>query len=323
MFSSSSSKRTLLFVGALVSILVAGCAAETTPETDDVEVASPVASVSPEAVDKSGRSLGCGQSLTNEQSTIAAEILRLVNVERTSRGMAPFSGDACLANVATGYSETMSRTPACLNAGAGCTHDLDGTPRSRFDRANLGYTYFGENIYVGWPVTDPYAYARGAVNWWMNSPGHRANILGNFTHLGVGVTRAGDHVYAVQDFASFIASNGQNPGSQPTPPPSTGQGNGVAIAFALPTRSWGRWYGGGVANAEQQALSGCRAHDASCQMAVSRPSGCVAVWAGSNGWGSGAGSTLSEANGYAQQWCQRSAQNCTAVTALCADGSGS
>jgi uncharacterized protein YkwD len=317
MFSFATQRKTL-FAFAFVSMSVAGCAAETTPATDDVEVGSPVTSVDPEAVDKSGRSLTCGQSLTNEQSTIAAEILRLVNIERTNRGMRPFTGDACLANVATGYSKTMSRTSACLDASAGCNHDLDGSVQSRLDRANLGYTNYGENIYTAWPVTDAYAYARGAVTWWMNSPGHRANILGNFTHLGVGVTRAGDHVYAVQDFASF--SGAQNP---PSTPPSSGQGNGVAIAFALQSRSWARWYGGGQANAEQRALSSCRSRDASCQNAVSRPSGCVAVWAGTNGWGSGAGSSLAEANQYAQQWCQKYASNCTAVTALCADGSGS
>ncbi|HRY84556.1 MAG TPA: CAP domain-containing protein [Candidatus Cloacimonadota bacterium] len=41
------------------------------------------------------------------------------------------------------------------------------------------------------------------VQGWMESPGHRANILSpDFTHLGVGVVTKGDKLWATQNFAS-------------------------------------------------------------------------------------------------------------------------
>jgi len=68
-------------------------------------------------------------------------------------------------------------------------HDDPGTGTSVVDRIratgyldSAGSWGVGENI--GWGFTT----GAEAVTWWMNSPGHRANILqSDFTHLGVGV----------------------------------------------------------------------------------------------------------------------------------------
>jgi uncharacterized protein YkwD len=35
---------------------------------------------------------------------------------------------------------------------------------------------------------------------WMNSPGHRANILGDFSAIGIGVACNGGALYATEDF---------------------------------------------------------------------------------------------------------------------------
>jgi uncharacterized protein YkwD len=37
---------------------------------------------------------------------------------------------------------------------------------------------------------------------WMNSPGHRANILGSFNVIGVGVVCSGGRVWATQSFGT-------------------------------------------------------------------------------------------------------------------------
>jgi uncharacterized protein YkwD len=66
------------------------------------------------------------------------------------------------------------------------------------------YQWWGENIYnarSGSVANNTFSGAE-AVNWWMNSPGHRANILNkNYTHIGVGVYRSGNKIYLVQLFA--------------------------------------------------------------------------------------------------------------------------
>ena len=65
----------------------------------------------------------------------------------------------------------------------------------------ISYRAWGENIaYIG-GVSDPSALAEKFMTNWMNSSGHRANILSsNFSSIGVGVYKIGNKVYATQEF---------------------------------------------------------------------------------------------------------------------------
>jgi len=65
----------------------------------------------------------------------------------------------------------------------------------------VSYKAWGENIaYIG-GVSDPTALANQFMTNWMNSEGHRKNILStNFESIGVGVYKAGNRVYATQEF---------------------------------------------------------------------------------------------------------------------------
>jgi len=66
------------------------------------------------------------------------------------------------------------------------------------------YKSWGENILYNMSE-DP----ADAMRSWMNSSGHRANILGrDFTHIGVGVYRSGGKVYVVQLFLGRGAGGG-------------------------------------------------------------------------------------------------------------------
>jgi uncharacterized protein YkwD len=60
-----------------------------------------------------------------------------------------------------------------------------------------GYRTLGENLLVG-----PGAMSAGQMETaWMNSPGHRANILnGSFTMVGVGITQSGGRVWVAVEF---------------------------------------------------------------------------------------------------------------------------
>ncbi len=65
----------------------------------------------------------------------------------------------------------------------------------------VSYKAWGENIaYIGGNASADYL-AEQFMNNWMNSSGHRANILStNFSSIGIGVYKIGDKVYATQEF---------------------------------------------------------------------------------------------------------------------------
>jgi hypothetical protein len=55
---------------------------------------------------------------------------------------------------------------------------------------------------------------------WMNSPGHRANILGDFTSIGIAFVTANGTTWGVQDFAKYADQASPSPSATQTTPPS-------------------------------------------------------------------------------------------------------
>ncbi len=123
-------------------------------------------------------------SISGEVS-IEEEIIALVNVERRQRGLGELKYDRNLRSAARQHSRDM------LDQGY-FSHDApDSSLRHPVDRVYYaGLTDFvvGENIAVNSAIGGARSIARVFVEQWMNSPGHRENILRpNFTHIGVGV----------------------------------------------------------------------------------------------------------------------------------------
>jgi uncharacterized protein YkwD len=116
--------------------------------------------------------------------TFAARIAALVNVERAAAGLPPVALSGCAQTFAVTWSRHMAAT--------GDFSHQSLTPIM----TGCGARGAGENIAYG--ATSPEQF----MTMWMNSPGHRANILrASFTHLGVGLaTGAGGRWYATQDF---------------------------------------------------------------------------------------------------------------------------
>jgi uncharacterized protein YkwD len=116
---------------------------------------------------------------------IEAEIFTLVNQERARAGLPPFSHETALRNVARQHSiDMVAKTYFDHNSPDG------KTPANRLTAANIGFSSWAENIrWVSAPrisVAQDLMYE--ANTGWMNSSGHRANILNpNLTQLGVGV----------------------------------------------------------------------------------------------------------------------------------------
>jgi uncharacterized protein YkwD len=116
-----------------------------------------------------------------ELARTASEVVALTNAERTSAGLRPLSVDPLLTNAAQTYSEDMV-------ARAFYSHTSpDGTqPWDRAAAAGSTRRTIGENIACG--QRSPAEVVLG----WMNSPGHRANILKPaFTHIGIGLAGGG------------------------------------------------------------------------------------------------------------------------------------
>ena len=112
-----------------------------------------------------------------------------VNSDRTANGFGPLSWNPKLTCLAQDHSNTMAST---LNF---AHRDLSVTINQP-DYA--GYTALAENILVG-----PQSMTADAMeDAWMNSPGHRANILSaNFDSIGIALANSTDgRVWATQNF---------------------------------------------------------------------------------------------------------------------------
>ncbi|WP_033313175.1 CAP domain-containing protein [Streptomyces iakyrus] len=137
---------------------------------------------------KAPRAPGASAALAGE-SAAAAQVLSLVNEERAKVGCSPVAANSALTGLAQSYSEDM--------AARGFFDHTDPDGRTPWDRAekagisNLG----GENIARG------QADAAAVMDAWMNSPGHRANILNcDFKTLGVGVEFGSGGPWWTQNF---------------------------------------------------------------------------------------------------------------------------
>lgn len=123
------------------------------------------------------------------EAAAAAQVLELVNVERAKVGCSPVAANSALADLATAFSKAM--------ADQGFFDHTDPSGASPWDRAaQAGITSLGgENIARG--QADPAA----VMEAWMNSPGHKANILNcDFKTLGVGVEFGTGGPWWTQDF---------------------------------------------------------------------------------------------------------------------------
>ncbi|MGL5150069.1 MAG: CAP domain-containing protein [Clostridium sp.] len=69
----------------------------------------------------------------------------------------------------------------------------------QMNKDGVGYNAWGENI--AYSTGDINAIATQFMNMWMNSEGHRKNILSdNYTSIGIGISKHGDEIYGVQEF---------------------------------------------------------------------------------------------------------------------------
>jgi uncharacterized protein YkwD len=123
---------------------------------------------------------------------VTGEVLRLVNAERARAGCRALTADSRLARAANAHSADMAANNYFSHTGRNGSDVSD-----RVEAAGYNWRSVGENIAKGQPT--PAAVMRD----WMNSSGHRANILNcGFRNIGIGVAYAGRSPVWTQDFGT-------------------------------------------------------------------------------------------------------------------------
>jgi uncharacterized protein YkwD len=121
----------------------------------------------------------------------AAQVIALVNKERAKQGCRAVSADPLLTRAAQRHSADMKRRGFFDH-----TNPDGDDPGDRITATGYRWSTYGENIAKGQPTP------ASVMKAWMNSPGHRANILNcRFAEIGVGLVTSGGP-YWTQNFGT-------------------------------------------------------------------------------------------------------------------------
>lgn len=136
-------------------------------------------------------------------------IFTKTNEARAGQGLPPLTLSASLTQISQGCSERQA-------AASKMAHCLDYA-----SKYVDGWVYAAENVAMGYDYT-------AVVEGWMNSPGHRRNILSSATHIGIGVAYSSNgSPYYTQNFGEYPTASDINdydatltPVTTPTPTPT-------------------------------------------------------------------------------------------------------
>ncbi|MEV6584012.1 CAP domain-containing protein [Streptomyces sp. NPDC051582] len=127
---------------------------------------------------------------TGAASGPAAEVVALVNQERAKVGCSALTVNPKLTAAALNHSQDMAAHSNMSHTGS------DGSgPGERITRSGFTWMTYGENVAYGYSTPEQ------VMTGWMNSPGHRENILNcAFKEIGVGLAQPNS--YWTQDFGT-------------------------------------------------------------------------------------------------------------------------
>ncbi|MDQ0217927.1 sporulation protein [Peribacillus cavernae] len=120
---------------------------------------------------------------SSEVSQFEKQVVELTNAERAKQGLKALQIDNELSKVAGIKSQDMKDKNYFDH-----NSPTYGSPFDMMKKFGISYSHAGENIAMG--QKSPQEVVQG----WMNSQGHRENIMNaNFTHIGVGHVASGDY----------------------------------------------------------------------------------------------------------------------------------
>ncbi|MFJ8544292.1 CAP domain-containing protein [Streptomyces sp. NPDC093586] len=165
----------------------------TPSEADEPEASTPSRKRQPTpsrtATQAPGQKTGSPVGTLSEQAAAEAQVLELVNDERAEAGCSPVAANSALRELAEDFSRAMATQDFFDH-----TDPAGATPWDRAEAAGIS-SLGGENIARG------QADAQAVMDSWMDSPGHKANILNcDFRTLGVGVHFGPGGPWWTQDF---------------------------------------------------------------------------------------------------------------------------
>ena len=124
-----------------------------------------------------------------QSSSAASEVVRLTNSVRSKNGYAALVEDGALSDAAALRAREIARSFSH-------TRPSGASFSSALSESGVSYLRAGENIASGQKSTSE------VVNAWMNSPGHRANILNSsYSRIGSASVNIDGTLYWVQLFA--------------------------------------------------------------------------------------------------------------------------
>ena len=138
-----------------------------------------------------GKKATCKVTVITQNEALENEVIKLVNAERTKRGLSKLTTNSKMAaasdkrakEICTKFSHTRPNGKSCFTV---------------FAEYGIKTGYAGENIAYNYSSA-----AKDVVNMWMNSPGHKDNILNSkFKTIGVGLYVKEGRYYWVQLFNS-------------------------------------------------------------------------------------------------------------------------
>jgi len=178
-----------------------------TPITKTVEKGTHTLS---QIVENTTKSLSDDTDNITKEKQAEMEVHRLINLEREKHGLMTLGYDEKLASIAKSHSKDMASSGYFSHE---TPEGLDPTDRAskadyvcRYQVGNLIYSGIGENIHMVegsstalW--SSPESIAEMAVSGWMDSPGHRKNILtSTFSNEGIGVSISTFTIHVTQNF---------------------------------------------------------------------------------------------------------------------------
>ncbi|WP_099055158.1 CAP domain-containing protein [Streptomyces vietnamensis] len=169
------------------AVTLAGAAAVVLTVATGMYVATPATGTTAAAAAPDRSTAAAGKA-----ARFVRDVVELANAEREKAGCGPLRTEGHLRAAAQGHADDMAARDYYEH------HSPEGRDAGdRISGAGYAWAAWGENIHRG-PKTP-----ERAMEDWMDSPGHRANILNcSFKDIGVGVSLAANGPWWVQDFGA-------------------------------------------------------------------------------------------------------------------------
>ncbi|MFZ5805754.1 MAG: CAP domain-containing protein [Verrucomicrobiota bacterium] len=137
------------------------------------------------------------------------EVFQKTNAYRTSKNLPPLIWNTAMTELAHTHSAVLAEQEETKHSGAS----------QRFEALREiypGMTAFGENVAFNFGFSNP---VDQALKGWLKNPKHRGNILGDFTHTGIGVfVDKSGKIYFTQIFGKITDESLEKTSSKNSPP---------------------------------------------------------------------------------------------------------